>query len=98
MKRFFIIGIGPMTHAQTESLRDFIGGMGFGWWHWIDGMWLIVTDKADINATYIRDEIRKITPDAINLVVEVDPKDWVGIGPKSETRNMFQWLHTHWKK
>ena len=102
MKRFFIIGVNPTTKEGTEGIKDWLKDWKkeekVGWWHWIDGMWLIVSRDPDISVSSIRDKVRKITNGATSLVVEIEPKTWSGFGPASETRNMFRWIHRNWKK
>ena len=83
---------------NTKGIRDLLNEENVGWWHWIDGMWLMVSHNPNISVSSIRDKVRKIASGANILVVEIEPKTWSGFGPKSETRNMFRWIHQNWKK
>ena len=96
MRRYFAIGIDPVTEDQSNSIRDWLSG-DYGWWHWIDGLWLIST-STDLDVTTIRDKICELAPNVNNLVLEVHPVTWSGFGPSSEKRNMFDWLKNDWKK
>ena len=97
MKRFFIIGVDPTTKEQSEAITNWVKAKG-AWWHWIDGMWLMVSSDQSISVTTIRDQLKAMADGVYSLVIEVDPKNWSGFGPNSEKRNMFEWIHKHWTK
>lgn len=99
MTRYFVIGTERVTRDQSNALRAWLEGQkGVGWWHWIDGLWLVVSSQEDVDVQAIRDQIREIAPKTRHLVMEVHPETWSGVGPKSEKRNMFSWLKRRWKK
>ena len=97
MKRFFIIGLDPITKEETRGIEEWLSSNEAYWWHWLDGMWLVVSRDSDISVSYIRDNVRDITNRTTNLVVEVEPVTWSGLGPSSDERNMFSWIHQNWK-
>ena len=97
MSRFFVIGINPTTSEQTDSIRNWLQSQNGTWWHWIDGMWLVVSHDPNVTAASIRENIDRLTPGVHNLVLQVQPINWSGFGPKSENRNMFTWIESVWK-
>lgn len=98
MRRYFVIGIDSATKNQSDAIKEWLESDDkFGWWHWIEGLWL-VTSHGDMNSEQIRDKILDIIPDIRNLVIEVHPQTWYGYGPKGENYNMFTWLHDYWGK
>ena len=98
MNRFFIIGIDPITKEHFLAIEAWVKEKDVGWWHWIDGMWLIVSSDPTLSVTSIRDQLKEVANGVTNLVVEIDPITWSGFGPESEQRNMFTWLHKYWNK
>lgn len=98
MKRFFVIGIDPISKEETEGIEEWLNESEVSWWHWIDGMWLVVSRDSAISVSDIRNNIHIIANDATNLVVEIEPVTWSGFGPKSKERNMFTWIRQNWKK
>ena len=97
MSRYFVIGIDSTNKSQADAIREWIEGEGINWWHWVDGMWLLISDKRDLRVSTIRDQINTLAPGVTNLVIEVKPITWSGFGPKSEARDMFKWLRENWK-
>jgi hypothetical protein len=93
MKKFFVVGIEPMTAEQDRSFIEYLRGLRVGWWHWIPNFWL-VTGNTEAGCSEIRDELDRIAPGNTNLVLEVDPINWAGFGPTTDERNMFVWLNT----
>jgi hypothetical protein len=97
MSRRFAIGIRDTTEAQRKALREYFIENG-SWWNWITNFWLVTTDE-DVTASELRDKILEITPGAYSMVIEVSGEGtWSGFGPKSEKRNMFNWMNNTWEK
>ena len=92
--------VAAMAGEEDKKFIQYLESKGYGYWHWIDGAWLITTignDSSQITA--IRDEIQKIAPGKYSYVFEVDVKPgWAGFGPNSTDKNMFSWIKTEWYK
>ena len=97
MKRLFVIGIDSTTKEQAKSIEEWLNKSGLSWWHWIDGMWLVVSHDSAITAASIRDKLNTLAPEVTHLAIAVEPITWAGFGPNSEKRNMFNWLRKNWK-
>ena len=97
MTRYFVIGTDAMKPDQSDSIRKWAQAQT-AWWHWIDGLWLIISTNDNMDVGSIRDKLRELAPGVSQLVLEVNPESWSGFGPKSENRNMFTWLNANWKK
>ncbi|ENG7518036.1 hypothetical protein ABVD55_001181 [Vibrio harveyi] len=96
MRRFIVAAQGMSVDAEKQ-LKDYFQENGLGWWHWIENVWLITSNRDDINATDIHDKIDKSPVNVRVLVIEIDrSKDWTGYGPSTENNNMFEWLRTSW--
>jgi hypothetical protein len=96
----YVALVQAMTAPQDKQLIEFFEGKKWGYWHWIDGGWLI-TDAIGLDANpcaAIRDEILKIAPEKFSCVFEVTtvPNQWAGFGPQAEGNSMFTWLKDHW--
>ncbi|TAK63876.1 MAG: hypothetical protein EPO24_03775 [Bacteroidetes bacterium] len=93
MKKIFIVAVQDLTKEQTETFRDFLSSKRCGWWHWIEGFWLVTTDTSEITCSVIRDSLQKTSPQGNKLVIEVKGvEDWSGFGPSTDKMNMFTWL------
>ena len=96
MKRSFIIGIDSTSKEQAKSIEDWLKESGAGWWHWIDGMWLVVSHDSNMTVTSIREKLKTLAPGVTHLVIAVERITWAGYGPNSDERNMFTWLRNNW--
>jgi hypothetical protein len=105
MKTRFVVSMGVPPAQQsgfTEYLNQLrnIHGWGFGWWHWLPGVWLITDVSGNFTAASLRDAIQKMFPDTESVVLELrqDGTDtWAAFGPKPP-KNMLTWLHENWTK
>jgi succinate dehydrogenase flavin-adding protein (antitoxin of CptAB toxin-antitoxin module) len=98
MKKFVAL-IQVMTVEQDRQLISFIESKSWGFWHWIDGGWLITPNDSDTKvATELRDKIKEIAPGKHCLVFEVgEVKSWAGFGPSAKDNDMFEWIKREWK-
>lgn len=100
MKKRFVVLIDSSTKEQNDAFLNFIRQSGvFGWWHWLNGSWLLVSSSPLNTSQQIRDKITEIYPGVNNIVLEFredGTSTWNGFGPQSEERNMFKWMHENW--
>jgi len=94
MKRF-VITLENSTELQNKKFREYIQKRGYGWWHWLTNIWLLVTDD-NTNAAAIRDVLMVIYPDSRSLVLEIPPGhcSWANFAQKES----FNWLNDTWNK
>lgn len=96
MKTRFVIAVGPITEAQSEQISNLFRDR-YGWWHWIDGFWLVIDSTDTLTASWIRDQLDVILPGVRKLVLRVENTgNWAGFGPTAEDRDMFHWIRTTW--
>ncbi|MDE0334386.1 MAG: hypothetical protein OXI64_05460 [Defluviicoccus sp.] len=96
MKRRFVIAVEGLDQSQTKQVSDLFREK-YGWWHWIDGFWLVTDVSGNLNAQKIRDMIGEINPNCRRMVIEVaNSGSWAGYGPNTEERNMFRWIRKTW--
>lgn len=98
MRKRFIIANQDTTQKQADEITKYVKNLGLAWWHWIDGVWLVVDGVGSLTAGQIRDEIARISPKANCLVFEfgVGVDTWSGRGPNDPESSMFEWLHNQW--
>ncbi len=97
MSKRFIALIQIMTADQDKAFVDYLGAKGLGYWHWIDGGWLIDSDDDEITAEAIRDKVMEIAPGKYTVVLPVEARHgWAGFGPNADDRNMFTWIKQSW--
>lgn len=91
--------IDSMTVEQDKKFIDFLSAKKWGYWHWIDGAWLVTSVTRDPRAPEtIRDQIQTIAPGKHSLIFEVSSTaNWAGFGPNAEKKNMFKWIKDNWK-
>lgn len=84
---------------QDKKFEDYVSSMGWGYWHWIDGAWLITKHEDSTAVTeLIRDKLSEIAPGKRTFVFEISALGtWSGFGPNSESKDMFKWIREHWK-
>ena len=89
-----------MTAEQDQKLIDYVSSLGAGYWHWIDGAWLISTPTGDSSLPEkIRDKVKEIAPEKHSFVFEVKGTgNWAGFGPNTEEKSMFKWIRNEWEK
>jgi hypothetical protein len=89
-----------MTAAQDRVFIDYLNTKGAGYWHWIDGAWLLNFPSNDVTCEAVRVALDAACPDNRTLVFEVDVKrDWNGRGPEgaNEGKNTyFSWVIANW--
>jgi hypothetical protein len=94
--RKFIVAISPTTPEQSRQISDLFKSR-YGWWHWIDGFWL-VTDRSDtLTCSQIRDMLSQVAPQSRKLVLDASSGNaWAGFGPTGDDSNMFKWIRNTW--
>ena len=105
MRKRFVLVIDSSTAISDKKIVEWARDKGFGWWHWIDNIWLLHTHNTSISAASIYGEISQFD-NRSKLVFEVTGiGGWCGHGPKAVDRddgepidkqNMFTWLKTYW--
>jgi len=97
-KRFVVL-VGSATKEQNDAFLRYIKANNLGWWHWLPNAWLLKGTNTQLKAANIRDAARDVFGKANNFVIELNEEGetWSGFGPKTETKNMFAWIHKNWK-
>ena len=100
MKKRFIVSVDNFTKEQDQLFIKYIEENGLEWWHWLSHTWLLVNPSGNISIEVLRDKVLEIYKSEYNLVVEitVNQDTWAGFGPLTDEKNMFEWLHSNWKK
>jgi len=90
----YSVAVHKPTASQSEKISAAFRDRGFGWWHWIDGFWLVSDSSGVFTASAIRDLVKPICPDSNILVLAVvEGQGWSGTGKRKGDKNMFSWLH-----
>lgn len=99
MRKRFVVGVDSMSDEQEQKFLEYIRKNGYGWWHWLNNFWLIVDGEGKLTASQLRDTLKSIVPNVNLLVIDVEGKqNWSGFGPRSEERNMFNWIRKTWDR
>ena len=88
-----ILLIDGATKEQETALSKFLSGRGYGWWHRMRHVWLIVRKGKAISLVEIRDKVTEIMPEANVLVVRSE----YGWAIHSPTK-WHEWLRDPWKE
>ena len=96
MTKKFVVGVENLSPEQQKLFRDFIQKDGSGWWHWIEGLWLVDAATDELTVSKIRDKIKNISKDSNTLVLEVSPITWATFGPESEDYSFKKWVQESW--
>lgn len=94
----FIIATDELSKDESTKISDYVKSLKVAWWHWIDGLWLVSTNKKEISTSKLLDDVEKIVSSSNPniIVMEVDPITWSGYGPSNNSKNMFSWIHRNW--
>jgi hypothetical protein len=97
MKCRFVVCHNPGTTEQDVTFKNWVVSRGYGWWHWLQGSWLIVDGLGSLTAAELREAVNAAYPGIYNIVIGVDdPNNWAGFGITSGPQNMFPWLGKTW--
>ncbi|WP_286816929.1 hypothetical protein [Marinobacter sp. UBA3607] len=98
MKKRFVVALDSSTKEQDEKFKEYIKTNKYGWWHWIDGFWLLVDSSGQLTAKKLRSDLDEFYPRVRRVVLELRDNDdtWSGFGPKKDGKSMFDWLHRNW--
>lgn len=102
LNKKFVALIDVMTAAEDTQFSEALTKKGLGYWHWIDGGWLIVESPGGSQtAGSIRAMAHAAAPSKNCLVFEVPSiSTWAGMGPaaKAEQEKMFGWIRENWER
>ena len=95
MKRF-IVAASPLSEHQTNAITALFRS-GYGWWHWIENLWLVTDRSETLTCTTIRDQIKGVAPNARIMVINADdPDNWAGTASSGRATEMFKWIRGTW--
>ncbi|MEQ8244577.1 hypothetical protein [Fulvivirga sp.] len=99
MKKRYIVCVNNSTEQQDQTFLNYIREQGFGWWHYLNNIWLLTDSSGKSSIKEIRDHAKVSFDDEYNMVFQLNETEgtWSGFGPNSETRNMFTWIKKNWK-
>ena len=96
MSKKFVVSVEGLSVEEQILLRDFIVKDASGWWHMIEGIWLVVAVTDRLTVSNIRNEIMNISKASKMLVLEVSPITWAALGPESEDHSFSRWVKEYW--
>ena len=93
----YMAAVDGMTNLDDAAFMEFLKEKNVDWWHWLPGVWMMISDDDKISTEVIRDKLRDITGRKHSVIIEVSEHgDWSGFGPTTTEKNMFKWLHDKW--
>jgi len=97
VKKRFVVALKSHTPAQNKEFSNYIKSKGYGWWSWIDGVWLLVDVNGKCTAASLRSALTGFYPGVYLIVLEILPGEdtWAGFGPTGD-KDMFAWVRRNW--
>ncbi len=92
MTRFILIA-DDIAPAQADKVTQYLKDKGFGFWHWVDKVWLLTT-RQSATAQSLRNELRGVDEKATFIVLQIEALDWATYSPTTWT----EWLQKNWKQ
>ena len=86
----FIVAI-KLDYKEEDKFVQYLKKEGMGWWHRVDGFWMISTHKSDITVNTIRTVLTEISKNT-SIVIKVENKGWSGFGLPDD----FDWMKDNW--
>ena len=96
MKVQFVVAVDNPSNEDSGKISNLFRDK-YGWWHWINGIWLVCDSSGSLTAAKIRDDIHVALPTARTLVIQVSPIFWTGYGPNDPKNSMFEWIRKNWE-
>jgi hypothetical protein len=92
MPRKFVIGVEGISQQQEREFGSFLSEYGT-WWHWLSNVWLLTTNRSDIDRKTIIDTIHEIDKHANAMILEVDNiKSYSSILPEKSSALSRNWI------
>ena len=57
MKKRFVVVVASGTNAQNTAFIQHLKSRDISWWHWLDDVWLLRSEKAQPTAAELRDAV-----------------------------------------
>jgi hypothetical protein len=95
-RRFIVILQNDHSPRQQERMMEFVKKNGFGWWHWVDNVWVLVDGSGTWTCPLLRDAFNNIFPSVHKLVLE-GGRSWAGFGPSKPPIDWFTWMRENWE-
>lgn len=91
-KRYFVVLVdGDASVSQRDAFTAYVRSR-FGFWHHISHGWLISTSSPDISAAILRDKVKELMPNIVQLVIQVSPVTWSGFFAPTAG----DWIRKNW--
>ena len=103
MKKRYIVCINNSNSYWEKKFVNYLKKNSLGWWHWIDGVWLVTDYYGRLSSEIIRNDLMDIFPNIRIMVIQLNQNGtdtWHSAGTASpeENEKMFNWLHEFWKR
>jgi hypothetical protein len=92
MKHFILLASG--TTEQYNQVTQIFQGTNYGYWHWIDNVWLIRSPFDGDTAAGFRNNIMNRIPGLHFIILETRPRDWA----RFSDNKWQEWLDNQWKE
>ena len=94
MKRRFIILVDDATSDEQNRLTDFLRKRPMVFWHYFSDSWLVVDTDAQWSTATLRDQLVKLLPGKMVMVLHVDNgTTWAAFGAVKN----FDWIQSDWE-
>ena len=94
----FSVMVDKPTRAQSDLITAHFKTGPYGWWHWIDGHWLVRDTSQALTATELRNQLKPFVAGRVLLVLQLaEGSTWAGNSKTTATKKPFAWLHKNFK-
>lgn len=97
MMHMYVLAVQGLSAEKEKGLATYLEKRGYGWWHWIENFWIIVTYSEENFSQKLIDLINEDNAHRIFLLQVHPEKKWHGVGPATDDKNMFEWLEENLK-
>lgn len=97
--RKFVVTVESPSKDEAAEFHSWIKSEKFGWWHWVEPMWLLVT-KDEVGPSDIRDKAKvAFNKKAVMVIEVVGETSWAGYMPSAATakKSPYDWIKLTWQ-
>ena len=96
MTRQFVIAVEGASKRMKDAVTNLLDGSEYGYWHWMEDLWLIAGVEGDVGAQSLGEWIEEEIPglSSLNyLVIEIAPgKEYWG----RNVKKAWDWMEQDW--
>ena len=92
MSRKFVVVVDNLTADENDKITDYFKEK-YSWWHWLEGLWLIVDHQDKAEEQEIAEEIQEFLPGKQSFVLQIHGNYGWYVFTREDAH---EWLHETW--